>query len=103
MFRRRDGRNTIGGERVRPPVDAPGAEPPAPLPGSSDPDGTGGRASPPWVVADVPEPAVLCIEDFVPSDRTMGLNVGQLTTRLALLIFILLAAAALVVEVLRFA
>ena len=47
-------------------------------------------------------PPVLSIDDFVPSDATRFQNVRTLSIRYALLVFLILLAAALVIEVVRF-
>jgi hypothetical protein len=53
--------------------------------------------------ADSDSVPVLSVEDFVPSESTMRLPLGKLVVRFVFFVFLILIAAAVVVELIRFA
>ncbi len=52
--------------------------------------------------ADSDSVPVLSVDDFVPSSSTMRLPLGKLVVRFVFFVFLILIAAAIVVEVIRF-
>ncbi len=53
--------------------------------------------------ADSDSVPILSIDDFVPSESTMHLPLDKLVTRFAFFVFLILVAAAVLVEVIRIA
>ena len=53
--------------------------------------------------ADSDSVPILSVDDFVPSESTMHLPLGRLVVRFVFFVFLILVAAVVVVEVIRFA